>query len=338
MHVRAPFAYSVDYFKHDGRKLVQRSLVDHVEGYVPEIHEGEAPVALRWSMRPRIGDHYHPCEVRYHAGRFYSKAGRDFMDGFPSDLPAEILVHPETTAGAAALFSGEGFGRFHNAVMEHLKGKNQKRPAARDVETDLGDDHDEQRAKAERRLAGLAVIGGKVWAEVHEPTLYVRSDTGMLYDSQIQRGVLLREPRLDTFGVPPEAAAYRIDQAHLWHPVRAPAGKETLRDRARDIVVEMPEVFVFDFVENTTLRTVEAFVALMGPEIHGLARETIDAYLAVREKLRDYLNGTAHDMSGMLNEVVDVMANIRGRTEAYRTVSRACTYALKQEPTISLDI
>ena len=44
MHVRAPFAYAVEY--RNGRKRMQRTLIDHVVRDGPQIGVDEAPVAL----------------------------------------------------------------------------------------------------------------------------------------------------------------------------------------------------------------------------------------------------------------------------------------------------
>lgn len=337
MHVKAPFAYSVDYFKHEGRKLVQRTLVDYVEGEVPEIPLSESPVAIRWRQRNRFSDRGAPVEVRTHQGRFYAKGGYDSFNRLPTDIDASVFSHPDKVAGAAELFSGESFGRFMNAVQEHLKGKNQKRPSPRDIETDLGDDLAERRADAEARLAGLVTIDGKVWTEVHEPTLAIRADEGIQYDSQIQKFILLTEPRLASFGAPPEAAAYRIGQNDKWQHYRRPSGKETIRDLALDIVVEIPGIFTFDATRNAMLRAVESFVSMIGPEIHGWDRSSIDAYLSIRNRLSAYL---ADRRTAAIEDIFDdarpIIEDIRGRTIAYRTVRQAFVHAGKEEPDIAI--
>lgn len=337
MHVRAPFAYSVDYFKNEGRKLVQRTLVDYVEGEVPEISLSESLVAIRWRQRGRIGDWTSPVEVRTYQGRFYAKGGYDTFDRLPTDVDAAVLSHPDADTRTAALFSGESFGRFLSAVQDHLKGKNQKRPSPKDIETDLGDDLAERRADAENRLARLVTIDGKVWREIDEPTLAVRADEGIQFESQIQKFILLNEPRLASFGAPPEAAAYRIGQNDRWHHYRRPSGKETVRDLALDIVVEIPGIYNFDATRNAMLRAVESFVSMIGPEIHGWDRALIDGYLSIRTRMEAYL---ADRRTAAIEDIFDdawpIIEGVRGRTVAYRTVRQAFVHAGKEEPDISI--
>jgi hypothetical protein len=337
MHVKAPFAYSVDYFKNEGRKLVQRTLVDYVEGEVPEIPLSESPVAIRWRQRSRFSDRGFPVEVRTYQGRFYAKGGYDIFNRVPADVDASIFSHPDVEAGATQLFSGESFGRFMNAVQEHLKGKNQKRPSPKDIETDLGDDFVERRDDAENRLARLVTIDGKVWSEVDEPTLAIRADEGIQYDSQIQKFILLKEPRLASFGAPPEASAYRIGQNDRWHHYRQPSGKETIRELALDIVVEIPGIYTFDAPRNAMLRAVESFVSLIGPEIHGWDQSSIDGYLSIRNRLEAYMaDRRTAEIEDIFEDARTIIEGIRGRTIAYRTVRQAFVHAGKEEPDISI--
>lgn len=339
MHVKAPFAYSVEYFVHNGRKRVQRTLIDHVERDVPEIAMDKAPVALTWQHRGRRMDIGLPSVVRYYEGQFYQSAVQTWRNQGLDEVPGagSLVINPNQKSQAAALYSGETQGRFFDAVHQLLNGrKPQKRPAAK-VEFDLGDDHAERRLAAEARLERLLVIDNDIWLRIHEPTLAVRADAPMSYEPQIQRIVLTEEPRFKNFGAPPDAVAHRIDQTDRWLRYREPAGKETLRICAEDIRVEMPEAFCFDPVRNAMLRATEAFVELFGPEIHTWNDHLISAFVEIRNRLRAHLaNPAAYPIEDIAEDIPPVLARIERRTEAFRTVWRACEFALAEEPSIEI--
>jgi hypothetical protein len=340
MHVRAPFAYAVEYFVHNGRKRTQRTLIDHVERDVPQIGLDEAPVAIRWEHRGRRMDIGLPSLVRYHDGRFYQSASQTWRNQGLDEVPgaASLVVNPHPKSHAAALYSGETHGRFFDAVHHFLHSqRTQKRPSAQKIEFDLGDDHVERRMAAETRLERLLVIENDIWLRIHEPTLAVRADRPMSFEPQVQRIILTEEPRFENFGAPPDAVAHKIDQTDLWLSYREPTGKEALRICADNIRVEMPEAFSFDPVRNAMLRSVEAFVLLLGPEIHVWDDELVVNYLSIRNKLRFHIvNPALCPVENIAVDIPPILARIESKTEAYRTVSRACDYALAKEPSINI--
>lgn len=342
MQIRAPFAYSIDHYLRGGRKRVSRTLIDHVEWDVPEISAAEAPVAVRWQQTGRRMDGVYASLVRCHEGQFYESAVQTWRNQGLAEVSGatSLIIRPNQKSQAAAVFTGEVGGRHFDAVEHHLMGrKPQKRPDARDVEFELCDDHDERRAAAEARLERVLLIDGDIWRRIHEPTLAVTADGPSVFEPQIQRIVLTVDPRFATFGAPPDAVAHRIDQEDRWDRYRDPVGKETLRICSTDIRVEMPEAFGFDPIRNAMLRAVEAFVSLFGPEIHEWDHELISAYVGIRDRLRSHLaSPSACAIEDIVEEVPPLLARLGRRTEAYRTVSRACDYALAEEPSISIEI
>ncbi|MCZ7861476.1 hypothetical protein O9X98_08700 [Agrobacterium salinitolerans] len=281
-----------------------------------------------------------PSLVRYHDGQFYQSADQMWTNQGLDDVPgaAVLVMHPTEERQAAALYSGETQGRSFDAMYHFLHGrKPQKRPASKEVEFDLGDDHAERKLAAEARIERLLVIDNDIWLRIHEPTLAVIADDPMEHEPQIRRTVFTEEPRFSNFGSPPDAIAHRIDQTDRWLAHRRPTGRETLRVCAEDIRVEMPEAFCFDPARNTMLRATEAFVELFGPEIHTWNDDLISAYVEIRKRLRAHLaNPAVCAIEDIAEDIPPVLARIPRRTEAFRTVWRACEHALAEEASIEI--
>lgn len=341
MLVRAPFAYSVDYFVNNGRKRVQRVLIDHVEREVPQIGMEEAPVALTWQQRGRTTDIVRPSIVRYHDGQFYQSIIQRWvnlgLDG--CGAARSLVVVPHEKRQKAALYSGDTDGRYFDAVHHFLHGGNAlKRPRAREVEFDLGDDHDEQKSAAEERLGRFLLVDNAIWIRIHEPTLVVKADAPMAREPLLQRTIFTEAPRFANFGAPPDAIAYRIDQTDRWLHQREPSAWETLKVRAEDIRVEMPEAFRFDAIRNGMLRSVEAFLELLGPEIHSWDDGLIGKFVDTRKRLRNHLaHPTEFAIEDIAEDVDALLARIERRTPSLRTVWRAFGHALAEEPSIEID-
>jgi hypothetical protein len=341
MLVRAPFAYSVDYFVHNGRKRVQRILIDHVERDVPEIGMEEAPVALTWQQRGRTMDIVRPSMVRYYDGQFYQSIIQSWINLGLDDRGAAhtLVVAPHEKRQKAALYSGETEGRYFDAVHHFLHGGNTaKRPKASEVEFDLGDDHDEQKSAAEERLGRFLLVDNAIWVRIHEPTLVVRADAPMARDPLLQRTIFTEAPRFSNFGAPPDAIAYSIDQTDRWMNQREPLAWETIKVCAENIRVEMPEAFRFDGVRNGMLRSVEAFLELLGPEIHAWDDGMIGKFVDTRRRLRAHLkHPTEFAIEDIAEDAYPLLARIERRTPALRTVWRAFDHALAEEPSIEID-
>jgi hypothetical protein len=339
MQVRAPFAYSVEYFVKNGRNRARRTLIDHVQRDVPEIGIEEAPIALRWRHSGRTMSVSRPSVVRLHDGNFYQSAAQMWVNQGLDDVPGagDIVMNPHQNKKAAAIYSGETDGLAFRAVFNFLSGrKPQERPADDEVEFDLGDDLTERRLEAEERLNQILLIDNEIWIRIHEPILAVITDPPSAVEPQIRKFVFTGIPRLNTLGVPPDAIAFRIGQSNGWPQHGEPVDQEKLRICADDIHVDIPDAFCFDQVRNDMLRATEAFVQLLGPEIHTWRDDTISSYIGIRNALREHLSNQFVPIEDIIEKIPPLLASIERRTVALRTVWRACEHALSKEPSIDI--
>lgn len=305
MRMDLPFSYMVTAKTSRWRNPKDVAQIGFVAWDIPEVSTDQAPVAMEWEHHfgdPAKTGYVAPRHARYCDGSFYVPFNRSEKEADhrvrvdPSELPKTDHKVAKTAYHFVDLFQ---YDHDRETLRESLEGwfknsaENVDLTGAKDVEI-FSSNESAERQLAEAIAERFLMVDGEVYLKVEEPKLafdtiehpFPYSQVSIVFTPDAYAPTLEHSPWCS----PRYRTLFRADANAELEVLAAANGKPTRIQTARDIVVYMPQAFVFNDWADRVYRT--AVFALTAAESHlgKIGRAGANAWHDIKDEISAFRN------------------------------------------------
>lgn len=296
MKIKLPFIYSSEVVI--GRKVNAQTMnfLGVVEADIPEVSSFEAPVAIHWNETNSANREHH---ARLIGGNFYVPASKLQRDAhkFPASKLADPSMLDDETAWGIAKILEYPIGRSDWQDIRKFTGPRAEPPRTSDIKKTLSSTEERQRANAEEVANGLVSIDGLLYQRVQEPVIAVSNHvykgapevTVFIYHGKRSYGSPIDlEESINVFDPLNTKFFALTDHSEALEAAQS-FGVNVRNEIDGEVDIVIPSAITFDPQFDAAVRTAEYAVEGLKARIGLFDRDTIECWMDIREKVRQWL-------------------------------------------------